>query len=83
MKKTLNIHKYKGFTLIEVLIALLILGISLSAMIKTVDDDSRNVAKLKDFTIAHWIGDDTIRVFDRNAGFGSDIFNALGRILRA
>jgi general secretion pathway protein I len=50
MKKT------NGFTLIEVLIALAILSIALTAIIKTASQNIRDTLYLEDKTIAHWIG---------------------------
>lgn len=45
----------KGFTLIEVMIALLVLGLALSALIRTVGSVSGNTAWLQDKTFAHWV----------------------------
>ena len=45
----------KGFTLIEVMIALLVLGLALSALIRTVGSTSGNTAWLQDKTFAHWV----------------------------
>lgn len=38
----------KGFTLVEVLVALVILAVALSAMIKTASENTVNTAKLRD-----------------------------------
>lgn len=45
----------QGFTLIEVMIALLVLGLALSALISTVGSASSNTAWLQDKTFAHWV----------------------------
>ncbi|MCF6235813.1 MAG: type II secretion system minor pseudopilin GspI [Gammaproteobacteria bacterium] len=45
----------RGFTLIEVTVALLVLAIALSAIIKTVSDNISNASYLRDKTIAHWV----------------------------
>lgn len=47
--------KNSGFTLIEVTVALLVLAIALSAIIKTVSDNISNASYLRDKTIAHWV----------------------------
>jgi len=48
-------RKSDGFTLIEVLIALGILTIALSALIKGLAENTRNAATLQDRMIAHWV----------------------------
>lgn len=45
-----------GFTLLEVLIALGILGIALGAITQSVGSTINNVSYLKDKTFAHWVG---------------------------
>ncbi len=45
----------RGFTLIEVTVALLVLAIALSAIIKAVSDNISNASYLRDKTIAHWV----------------------------
>lgn len=45
-----------GFTLIEVLIALAILSISLTAVIKTTTQNIRDTRYLQDKTTANWVG---------------------------
>ena len=44
-----------GFTLIEVLIALLIVGIAIAALVETVIQQSKLVMALRDRTVAHWV----------------------------
>jgi len=44
-----------GFTLIEVLIALVILAIAMTAIIKVSANDTRNVVRLKNAMTAHWV----------------------------
>ncbi len=50
----------KAFTLIEVLIALVILAIALLAIVKVMGDSIRGLEAVKERTIAHWIANDTI-----------------------
>ena len=45
----------RGFTLIEVLAALIIVAIGMLAVIKGVNETVRNAAYLRDKTLAHWI----------------------------
>ena len=51
-----NNNKLAGFTLIEVLIALAILSISLTAIIKSTSQSIKDTIYLQDKTIAHWVG---------------------------
>lgn len=51
-----NLSRKKGFTLIEVLIALVILSIALTAIIKATSQNIRDTAYLQNKTIATWVG---------------------------
>jgi general secretion pathway protein I len=51
-----NKRKISGFTLIEVLIALAILSIALTAIIKASSQNIRDTLYLQNKTIAHWVG---------------------------
>jgi general secretion pathway protein I len=46
---------HKGFTLIEVLIALAVLAIALAAAIKGISSHVSNLAYLKERSLAHWV----------------------------
>jgi general secretion pathway protein I len=46
---------HKGFTLIEVLIALAVIAISLGAVLSTSGSQARQATYLKQKTIAHWV----------------------------
>ena len=48
-------RRSRGFTLIEVLIALAFLAIAMSAIIATVGSSIRNAAELQDKTFANWV----------------------------
>lgn len=45
----------RGFTLLEVMVALAILALTLGAMIQTGGASARNVAMLRDQTLASWV----------------------------
>lgn len=51
----LNRKTNKGFTLLEVLIALSVLAIALGAIIQSVAATTNNVGYLRDKTLAHWV----------------------------
>ncbi|MDR3478882.1 MAG: type II secretion system minor pseudopilin GspI [Gammaproteobacteria bacterium] len=53
-------NKIAGFTLIEVLIALAILSIALTAIIKATAQNIRDTSYLQDKDIAAWIGTEVI-----------------------
>jgi general secretion pathway protein I len=44
-----------GMTLIEVLVALVVIGLALAAVIKTVDSGVVGVAYMKERSFAHWV----------------------------
>lgn len=45
----------KGFTLVEVLLALAVVAISLIALLKATSQDVANTQRIKEKTISHWI----------------------------
>lgn len=49
-------HSHRGFTLLEVLIALAVLAVGLMALIGTTGKASRDAAHLRDKTYATWVG---------------------------
>ncbi len=52
----LNPDKSAGFTLIEVLIALAIISIALTAILKSTAQNIRDTQYLEEKSIAHWVG---------------------------
>nr|WP_058530157.1 GspI family T2SS minor pseudopilin variant LspI [Legionella rubrilucens] len=51
MNKTIN----RGFTLVEVLLALAVVAIALTALLKATSQDVANTQRIKEKTISHWI----------------------------
>jgi general secretion pathway protein I len=52
--------KDRGFTLIEVVVALAIVAIGMLAVFKTIGDTVNNVDELRDRSLAEWIADNRI-----------------------
>lgn len=50
-----KISKNLGFTLLEVMIALIVVAIGLSAVVKTASQNAENIRYLRDKTLAHWV----------------------------
>jgi general secretion pathway protein I len=46
----------RGFTLIEVLVALVVVSLGMLAVIQTVSQTANNSTYMRDKTVAHWIG---------------------------
>ncbi|MGQ0384462.1 MAG: type II secretion system minor pseudopilin GspI [Gammaproteobacteria bacterium] len=53
-------ERSRGFTLIEVVVALAIVGVGMFAVFKTIGDTAHNVGYLRDRTLAAWIADNRI-----------------------
>lgn len=51
-----TVFRQAGFTLLEVLVALMILAITMAALIKGVSESAASTAYLRDKTFAHWVG---------------------------
>ncbi|HDZ56301.1 MAG TPA: type II secretion system protein GspI [Pseudomonas xinjiangensis] len=54
----------RGFTLLEVLVALTILGVALAALVKGGADHARNTAYLQERTMAHWAGQNILAEYE-------------------
>lgn len=52
----MRVGRQKGFTLLEVVIALGILALALTAAIKGISSNINNATHLKEMTLAHWVG---------------------------
>ncbi len=48
-------HRSSGFTLLEVLVALVIVALGMSALLETLTQSARNIGALRDKTVAEWI----------------------------
>jgi general secretion pathway protein I len=56
----MNSADQRGFTLVEVVVALAITAIGMLAVFKTIGDTTHNVTDLRDRTFASWIADNRI-----------------------
>lgn len=50
----------RGFTLVEVLVALLLVALALAALVRTAGIEARNLAILQDATLAQWVAANVI-----------------------
>ena len=51
----MNIRSNKGFTLLEVMVALAVIALGMAAVIKTVTTTTSNTIHLRDKTFAYWV----------------------------
>lgn len=54
----------RGFTLLEVLVALTVLGVALAALVKTGSEHARNTGYLQERTLAHWAGQNVLAEYE-------------------
>lgn len=59
-------NKCAGFTLIEVLIAVIVLSIALIAVVRNTSQVARQTSYLQDRTIAHWVAMDIMAQLQTN-----------------
>lgn len=63
-KNIYNKNKFSfGFTLVEILVALAILSISLSAVLYVINQNTSNLVILRDKTFAHWVAMNKVSEF--------------------
>jgi len=61
--------RQRGFTLLEVLVALAIVAIALGALLKTGAGNSANAVYLRDKTLAHWVAMNKVTEFQLAPGW--------------
>lgn len=54
----------RGFTLLEVLVALVVLAVAMGALIKAGTEHARNTAYLQERTLAGWVADNLIADYE-------------------
>ena len=53
-------ERARGFTLVEVLVALLLVSLALAALVRTAGTSARNLATLQEATLAQWVASNVI-----------------------
>lgn len=54
----------RGFTLLEVLVALTILAVTLGALVKAASEHTRNTHYLQERSLAHWVGQNLVARYE-------------------
>ena len=65
----LNSCRHRGFTLLEVLVALVIVGLGMMAVFDQLNQMLTATARLRDLTFAHWIAEDRITELQVNGEY--------------
>lgn len=63
-------RKSKGFTLLEVMVAVAVLAIALSAIIKAASESGANLSTLRDKTLAHWVAENRLAEMQAREDYG-------------
>jgi general secretion pathway protein I len=58
-----NRHASRGFTLLEILIALTVLAVAMGAIIKAASDYTSGLSHLRDRTMANWVARNVLNEF--------------------
>ena len=78
----LCMRNLQGFTLLEVLIALAIISIALTAIIKASSQNIKDTAYLEDKAIANWVGLEVMNEVKAETGVkGKDLFHPVRIVL--
>ena len=59
----MNRHMSRGFTLLEILIALAVLALAMGAIIKAASDYTSGLSHLRDRTMANWVARNVLNEF--------------------
>ena len=63
-----TINHFKGFTLLEVMVALAIVALGMAAVIKTVTSTTSNTIHLRDKTFAYWVAQNQLAEIELTTG---------------
>ncbi len=61
-------NHFKGFTLLEVMVALAIVALGMAAVIKTVTTTTSNTIHLRDKTFAYWVAQNQLAEIELTSG---------------
>ncbi len=57
----LRVKRGKGFTLLEVMVALVIIGLALPALLGRMSTMAGTISSTRDMTIAHWVAENKVQ----------------------